>query len=225
MTAPSSISIPSQHNLLEDGLAQMGLTVDQAAQMDLVRYVSLLEKWNKVYNLTAVREPTRMIGSHILDSLSVLSQITASRSVLDVGTGGGLPGIPLAIVLGRTHPGLRITMVDSTAKKTTFVRHVIGELGLTNADVVTDRVEKYQPQQAFDVVISRAFAELKDFVDGAGHLCADDGILLAMKGVHPFDEIARLPSNFRVENVISLDVPQVDGPRHLVIIKKNEEKK
>lgn len=203
----------------------MGLAVDQAAQEDLLRYVSLLEKWNKVYNLTAVREPTRMIGLHILDSLSVLSQIRASRNVLDVGTGGGLPGIPLAIILGTTAPGLRITMLDTITKKTTFVRHVIGELGLTNADVVTDRVEKYQPRQAFDVVISRAFAELKDFVDGAGHLCADDGRLLAMKGVHPFDEIARLPLSFRVEEVISLDVPQVDGQRHLVIIKKTEEKK
>ena len=166
-----------------------------------------------------------MIGLHILDSLSILPQISAFRNVLDVGTGGGLPGLPLAIVLRTSASGLRITMLDATAKKTTFVRHVIGELGLTNADVVTDRVEKYQPRQNFEVVISRAFAELKDFVEGAGHLCADDGSLLAMKGVHPFDEITRLPLNFRVEQVISLDVPQVEGQRHLVIMKKNAEKK
>ena len=115
-------------------------------------------------------------------------------------------------------------MLDTIAKKTTFVRHAIGELGLGNAQVVTSRVEKYQPPQLFDVVVSRAFAELKDFVEGAGHLCADDGRMLAMKGVHPFDEIARLPAGFVVAQVIPLNVPQVDGQRHLVVIKKTSEK-
>ena len=225
MTAAAIATTTSPRDLLERGLAQMGLALDHAAKDDLLRYVALLDKWNKVYNLTAVREPERMVGLHILDSLSVLSQIGASKRVVDVGTGGGLPGIPLAIVLRTITPGAQVTMLDTIAKKTTFVRQVIGELNLTNAEVVNDRVEKYQPAQNFDVVISRAFAELKDFIDGAGHLCADDGKMLAMKGVHPFDEIARLPSNFAVEKVIPLNVPQVDGQRHLVVIKKNQDKK
>ena len=212
-------SLPGE--LLKSGLADMGLALTQEANEKLLRYVALLEKWNKVYNLTAVREPERMIGLHILDSLSVLSHIKGSRNVLDVGTGGGLPGIPLAIAVGETAPDLLVTMLDTIAKKTTFVRHAIGELGLANADVVTERVERYQPTQHFDVVISRAFAELKDFVDGAGHLCAPEGRMLAMKGVHPFDEISRVPKGFEIEEVISLNVPQVGGQRHLVVIKRN----
>ena len=225
MTAAAITTTTSPRDLLERGLAQTGLAIDDSAKDDLLRYVALLDKWNKVYNLTAVREPERMVGLHILDSLSVLSQISASQRVLDVGSGGGLPGIPLAIVLRTIAPGAQVTMLDTVAKKTTFVRQVIGELGLTNAEVVNDRVEKYQPAQKFDVVISRAFSELKDFVECAGHLCADEGKMLAMKGVHPFDEIARLPSSFAVENVIPLNVPQVDGQRHLVVIKKNQDKK
>lgn len=217
--ALSHKSLPG--DLLESGLAHMGLALNERAQEKLLRYVALLEKWNKVYNLTAVREPERMIGLHILDSLSVLSHIKGSRKVLDVGTGGGLPGIPLAIAVGETVPDLLVTMLDTIAKKTTFVRHAIGELGLTNADVVTDRVENHQPAQRFDVVISRAFAELKDFVAGAGHLCAQEGRMLAMKGVNPFDEISRLPKGFEIEEVISLNVPQVGGQRHLVVIKRN----
>lgn len=212
-------SLPGE--LLKSGLADMGLALTQETKEKLLRFVALLEKWNKVYNLTAVREPERMIGLHILDSLSVLSHIKGSRNVLDVGTGGGLPGIPLAIAVGETAPDLRVTMLDTIAKKTTFVRHAIGELGLANADVVTERVERYQPTQHFDVVISRAFAELKDFVDGAGHLCAPEGRMLAMKGVHPFDEISRVPKGFEIEEVISLNVPQVGGQRHLVVIKRN----
>ncbi len=218
-----STSTPSE--LLESGLTQMGLALDQTAKLSLLRYVTLLDKWNKVYNLTAIREQERMIGLHILDSLSVLQQVGEPNKILDVGTGGGLPGIPLAIALATVAPKVRITMLDTITKKTTFVRHVIGELGLANADVVTERVEKYQPPYNFDVVISRAFAELKDFIVGAGHLCADDGKMLAMKGVHPFDEIARIPAGFAVEQVIQLNVPQVDGQRHLVVIKKNQEKK
>lgn len=225
MNSAVFLSAPSPSELLESGLAQMGLALDHAAKLRLLRYVSLLDKWNKVYNLTAIREQERMIGLHILDSLSVLQQVSEPQRILDVGTGGGLPGIPLAIALATVAPQVRIIMLDTITKKTTFVRHAIGELGLGNADVVTERVEKYQPQYNFDVVISRAFAELRDFVVGAGHLCANDGKMLAMKGVHPFDEIARIPAGFVVEQVIQLNVPQVDGQRHLVVIKKNQEKK
>ncbi len=223
MTAATLIMPPMLHELLTDGLAQMGLTLAQDTQQNLLRYVALLDKWNKVYNLTAVREPERMVGLHILDSLSILSQVRTASRLLDVGTGGGLPGIPLAIALREIAADAQITMLDTIAKKTTFVRHAIGELGLGNADVVTGRVEKYQPPQRFDVVVSRAFAELKDFIEDAGHLCVDDGSMLAMKGVHPFDEIARLPIGFVVSQVIPLNVPQVDGQRHLVVIKKTSE--
>ena len=223
MTAPALVPPPSLRDLLESGLTQMGLTLDPAAQTRLLQYLALLDKWNKVYNLTAVREPTRMIGLHILDSLSVLPQVRGALNILDVGSGGGLPGIPLAIALAGSSSA-RITMLDTITKKTTFVRQAISELGLTNADVVTERVEQYQPMQKFDVVISRAFAELKDFIDSAGHLCAGNGRLLAMKGVHPFDEIARLPPSFVVDEVIVLNVPQVDAQRHLVVLKKTDEK-
>ena len=223
MTATALVPPPSLRDLLESGLTQMGLTLAPAAQTSLLQYVALLDKWNKVYNLTAVREPARMVGLHILDSLSVLPQVREALNVLDVGSGGGLPGIPLAIALARSSSA-RITMLDTIAKKTTFVRQAISELGLTNADVVTERVEQYQPTQKFDVVISRAFAELKDFVDSAGHLCTEGGRMLAMKGVHPFDEIARLPASYAVEEVILLNVPQVDAQRHLVVLKKTDEK-
>ena len=223
MTAPALVPPPSLRDLLESGLTQMRLTLAPAAQTRLLQYLALLDKWNKVYNLTAVREPARMVGLHILDSLSVLPQVRGALNILDVGSGGGLPGIPLAIALGGSSSA-RITMLDTITKKTTFVRQAISELGLTNADVVTERVEQYQPTQKFDVVISRAFAELKDFVDSAGHLCADGGRMLAMKGVHPFDEIARLPANFAVEEVILLNVPQVDAQRHLVVLKKIQKK-
>ena len=223
MTAPALVPPPSLRDLLESGLTQMGLTLDPAAQTRLLQYLALLDKWNKVYNLTAVREPARMVGLHILDSLSVLPQVRGALNILDVGSGGGLPGIPLAIALGGSSSA-RITMLDTITKKTTFVRQAISELGLTNADVVTERVEQYQPTQKFDVVISRAFAELKDFVDSAGHLCADGGRMLAMKGVHPFDEIARLPASYAVEEVILLNVPQVDAQRHLVVLKKIQKK-
>ncbi len=223
MTATALVPPPSLRDLLESGLTQMGLSLDAAAQTRLLQYVALLDKWNKVYNLTAVREPARMVGLHILDSLSVLPQVREALNVLDVGSGGGLPGILLAIALGGSSSA-RITMLDTITKKTTFVRQAISELGLTNADVVTERVEQYQPTQKFDVVISRAFAELKDFVDSAGHLCADGGRMLTMKGVHPFDEIARLPASFAMEEVILLNVPQVDAQRHLVVLKKTQEK-
>ena len=198
----------------------MTLALDQMAQEKLLRYVALLEKWNKVYNLTAVRDPHRMIGFHILDSLSILPAVAKHKRLLDVGSGGGLPGIPLAIVLASAVPDFRVTMLDTIAKKTTFIRQVISELGLTNATVVNERVENYRPAATFEAVVSRAFSDLKDFVDGAGHLCAPDGRMLAMKGVHPFDEIARLSAGYEVEDVSLLQVPQVDGERHLVVIKK-----
>ncbi|MEP7154681.1 MAG: 16S rRNA (guanine(527)-N(7))-methyltransferase RsmG [Betaproteobacteria bacterium] len=216
VAAPASLSV--LRSLLDAGLAAQSLDLDAHQHKQLLDYVLLLDKWNKVYNLTAVREPEKMIGLHILDSLSVLNHLGSASTLIDVGTGGGLPGVPLAIA----RPGLRVTMLDTIAKKTTFVRQAVAELGLSNADVVTARVETYAPEAAFDVVISRAFAELNDFVRGAGHLCADTGCMLAMKGVHPHDEISRLPAGFFVTETVVLNVPSVEGQRHLVVIRKNQ---
>lgn len=218
MTVAALATSPVLRHRLEEGLAAMRLELDESQRAKLLQYVALLDKWNKAYNLTAVRDPERMIGLHILDSLSVHSHLPRGPTLIDVGTGAGLPGIPLAIA----RVDLQVSMLDAIAKKTTFVRQAAAELGLANATVLTERVEKYQPANQYDVVISRAFAELKDFVDGAAHLCADSGRLLAMKGVHPHDEIARLPASFVVEEVIPLNVPSVEGQRHLVVIRKNQ---
>ena len=201
--------------LLVEGLAFAAIQIPASQQEKLLHFIALLDKWNKTYNLTAVREPERMVGLHILDSLSVLPFLGAA-SVLDVGTGGGVPGIPLAIA----RPDLSITMLDSLQKKTTFVRQAISELTLKNAQIVCERVEQFQAPIKFEIVISRAFAELGDFVKGAAHLVAESGRMFAMKGAYPHDEIARLPETHKVEEVIELFVPQVEGKRHLVVLKK-----
>ncbi len=206
---------------LAAGIEAMALPVTRAQQEALLSYVALLEKWNKVYNLTAVREPARMIGLHILDSLAVLPYLGDAKTLLDVGTGGGLPGIVLAI----TRPDVRVTMLDVVQKKTTFVRQAIGELGLSNAEVVCARVEAFQPTEKFDVVISRAFAEMADFVGGVAHLLNENGRMLAMKGVHPADEITRLSADYCVVEVNALYVATVEGKRHLAVIKKNAQTK
>jgi 16S rRNA (guanine527-N7)-methyltransferase len=217
-TPAPSAAVPSAPlaQLLAEGIDQLGLTLDAAQQDKLLAYVALLAKWNKVYNLTAVREPERMIGLHILDSLSLVPHLHEAKSMLDVGSGGGLPGICVAIAL----PILEVVMLDSLQKKTTFVRQAIGELGLTNASVQCERVEHFQPARKFDVVTSRAFAELADFVSGASRLVASGGRMLAMKGVYPHDEIARIPSVMQVVEVVTLDVPQIEGQRNLVILEK-----
>jgi 16S rRNA (guanine527-N7)-methyltransferase len=222
MTSSSPANSPELilSRLLAQGLVELNIALTLEQQQRTLQYVALLNKWNKVYNLTAVREPERMIGLHMLDSLAMLPHLkqtqTHAQRLLDVGTGGGLPGIALAIARADMH----VTMLDSLQKKTTFVRQAIGELLLTNAAVICERVEQFKPVEKFDVVISRAFAELSDFVNGAAHLLAEDGRMFAMKGVNPVDEIARLPAGFEVEKVIELTVPQVEGKRHLVIVKK-----
>jgi 16S rRNA (guanine527-N7)-methyltransferase len=226
--APRNTAIslrPSLHAALAAGLGQMQAALSETQQNQLLDYVALLDKWNKTYNLTAVREPERMVPLHILDSLAVLPHLAAAKSLIDVGTGAGLPGIPLAVA----RPDIAVTLLDTIAKKTTFVRQAIGELGLRNAVAANGRVENFQ-SSGFEIVISRAFAELRDFVEGAGHLVAPGGRLLAMKGVYPHDEIARLPDGpdgpngpnaFTVSAVIPLTVPAVEGQRHLVVIQKN----
>lgn len=214
-TAAKATSNPLR-SVLDEGLQQLPLQLSAKQCDQLLAYVTLLDKWNRVYNLTAVREPARMIGLHLLDSLAVLPHLGVGKTLLDVGTGGGLPGIPVAIA----RPDLSVTMLDTIAKKTTFVRQAIAELELVNADAVTARVEEFKPTRKFDIVVSRAFAELKDFIDSAASHCADAGLMLAMKGVFPHDEIARLPAGIEVQEVVPLNVPQVDRKRHLVLLRK-----
>ncbi|NJR72156.1 MAG: 16S rRNA (guanine(527)-N(7))-methyltransferase RsmG [Gammaproteobacteria bacterium] len=203
---------------LAEGIHALGLTLNIAQQQKLLDYIALLHKWNKVYNLTAIRDPREMVGLHILDSLALLPhllpQMNGGTKMLDVGSGGGLPGICVSIAA----PMLEITMIDSLQKKTAFIRQAIGELGLKNADVVCERIEKYQPTRQFNIITSRAFATLTDFVNGAKHLLASDGKFIAMKGVYPHDEIANIPKPYRVSDVIKLKVPCVEGERHLVVI-------
>lgn len=203
-------------NLAENlaaGLEQLGLPLSEAQQQLLLDYIALLQKWNKVYNLTAVREPENMLYQHLLDSLAVLPHLGAGR-LLDVGTGGGLPGIVLAIA----RPELDITLLDSNQKKTTFLRQACIELGLKNVKVECMRVDDYQPTPLFDMVISRAFSDLVEFVRLSARLCRSGGVLLAMKGVYPHDELAQLPEQFQQHEVVSLNVPGLEAQRHLVIL-------
>jgi len=200
---------------LERELAAPGLKLGDAQAATLYRYLDLLEKWNRVYNLTAIRERSRMVTHHLLDSLAVLPYLRGPR-VLDVGSGAGLPGIPIAVA----NPALQVTLLESNRKKSAFLTQAVGELRLANAQVVTERVEAWQTELRFDTIVSRAFAELGEFVALAGRLLAPDGALAAMKGVHPFEEIERLPQGFRIQQVIPLHVPGLDAERHLVLVSK-----
>jgi 16S rRNA (guanine527-N7)-methyltransferase len=201
---------------IQEGAARMALALPEGAIAKCVAYLRLLEKWNRVHNLTAVRETERMVVLHVLDSFSVLPHIEGARSILDVGTGGGLPGIPIAIA----KPELRVTLLDSSSKKTTFLEQARAELALSHVEVVCARVEKWRPDHLFDVVVSRAFADLGEFVAQAEHHVAPDGRMLAMKGVYPFEEIARLPATHRVAQVAELHVPELDAKRHLVFVER-----
>lgn len=200
---------------IAEGLSAMDLALPVQSQGKLAAYLELIVKWNRVHNLTAVREPEQMVVLHLLDSLSVLPHLGGAKSLLDVGTGAGLPGIPLAIA----RPELEVTLLDSSHKKAAFLTQAKAELGLANVDVVCERVEQWKPGRVFNVVVSRAFSDLADFVSQAGHLVAPAGQMLAMKGVHPFDEIAKLPASHRVAGVVELSVPTLEAKRHLVFLK------
>ena len=199
---------------IAEGLAAMGVDLPGAARVRLEQHLNLIAKWNRVHNLTAVRETEQMVVLHLLDSLSVLPYLESAASVLDVGTGPGLPGVPIAIA----RPDARVTLLDSSHKKCAFLQQAKTELGLANVEVVRDRVENWKPAQKFDAVVSRAFSDLADFVAQAQHLVAPGGSLIAMKGVYPFDEIARVPASHRVARVLELHVPTLDAKRHLVFV-------
>ncbi len=197
---------------LAAGLAELGITLPDEAQRKLLAFRDLLLKWNKTYNLTALRDPAQAISHHLLDSLAILPYVGAGP-LLDVGSGGGLPGIPLAI----SKPERSVSMVDTVQKKTTFLQQAVIELGLKNVTVHHARVEEMQGQYA--QISSRAFAELGQFVSLTRHLLAPGGRWLAMKGLRPDDELKALPVNVTVEAILPLAVPGLDAERHLIILK------
>ena len=247
---------------LAAGIAGLGLALDAPARAKLLAYVALLAKWNRTYNLTAIREPERMVTHHLLDALAVLpylrsalpgerpnavssevpteaptdvpteaptelrtdlpnalkAAIPATRTlrVLDVGAGGGIPGIPLAIA----RPDWVVTMVDSNHKKVAFLTQAAIELGLRNVTAHATRIEAFAPAARFDVVISRAFSDLETFVQAAIDQVAPGGLLVAMKGVHPVEELALLPKNIEVVAAPALQVPGVDAARHLIVMRR-----
>ena len=201
----------TQTELLAKGITKMGLDVPMVMQQKLLAYLALLQKWNKVYNLTAVRDPIQMVTLHLLDSLSVLPHIN-SKNLLDVGSGGGLPGIVLAIC----KPELQVTTIDTVQKKAIFMRQVKGELGLDNLTVVHARVESYQPTQKFEAIISRAFSDIALFIKLTQHLLLDKGKWLAMKGQLPHEELKGL--SVKNNKIIPLKVAGLDAERHLVVI-------
>lgn len=196
---------------LQRGIAQLGLQITAEQQLKLLEYLALLVKWNKVYNLTAIRSPQQMVSHHLLDSLAVEPYLWPGRW-LDVGCGAGLPGVVLAII----HPDWQFTMLDSNSKKTGFVQQAVIELGLQNVSVRCARVEEFQVQEKFDGIISRAFTELGDFLRITRHLIAPQGHWAAMKGL-PEQELAGVPDDCLVERVIPLHVPGLDAARSLVI--------
>ena len=204
---------------LDEGLAALaarGVSLPADASTRLAHYVEVLSKWNQTYNLTAIREPERMVTHHVLDALSVLPYLPRGDTlwVLDVGSGGGVPGIPLAIA----RPGWQFVLLDTNHKKGAFLTQATIELGLANASVAVERVETYAPPARFDVVVSRAFAELPAFVESALRHVAPSGFLVAMKGVYPHEEIEQLPQTVRVVATPSIDVPGLDAERHLIVL-------
>lgn len=198
---------------LSQGLNGLGLTLSMEAQSRLLQYVALLSKWNRIYNLTAIREASKLVSHHLLDSLAVLPYLEGT-SVVDVGSGAGLPGIPLAVA----RPEWRVVLLDSSHKKTAFLRQAALELKLENAEIVTERAERWHPVQLSDVAISRAFSDLPGFVNAAKHLCRAGGVLAAMKGVHPDEELAQLDQDARIRKVVALSVPGVRASRHLILL-------
>ncbi|MCK6404752.1 MAG: 16S rRNA (guanine(527)-N(7))-methyltransferase RsmG [Rhodocyclaceae bacterium] len=206
----------TRNQQLVEGIASLGLELSVEIQAQLLAYAAFLEKWNRTYSLTALRDPKLTVSHHLLDSLAILPHVRAP-SLLDVGSGGGQPGIPLAIA----RPDLAVTLLDSNGKKTAFLQQAVIELGLRNVRVVTARVEEFKPAVPFAAITSRAFAELADFVGLTRHLLAPGGEWLAMKGQRPDAEMNKLPAGVSVKAVHRLVVPGVDGGRHLVVMRES----
>ena len=208
--------VTAQHaEELSTGARLLGVNLTETQHQQLLGYLALLIKWNKAYNLTSVRNPDEMVSRHLLDSLSVMSFIENGRW-LDVGSGGGMPGIPLAILF----PDSQVTCLDSNGKKTRFLTQVKLELQLGNLQVIHSRVEEYQPELPFNGIVSRAFSSMENFTHWTRHLGDSETRWLAMKGVHPADELVALPTDFRLDSEHALTVPGCQGQRHLLILRR-----
>ena len=211
----SSMVTPQHAEELSRGAQQLGVDLSDSQHSQLLAYLALLIKWNKAYNLTAVRDPDEMVSRHLLDSLSVVPFIAGDRW-LDVGSGGGMPGIPLAILF----PEMKVTVLDSNGKKTRFLTQVKLELKLDNLEVIHSRVEAFKPELPFTGIVSRAFSSLEDFTEWTRHLGDTDTRWLAMKGLHPADELVALPTDFHLDSAHALTVPGCQGQRHLLILRR-----
>ncbi|WP_152597717.1 MULTISPECIES: 16S rRNA (guanine(527)-N(7))-methyltransferase RsmG [Pseudomonas] len=206
---------PQHAEELTVGARELGVDLSESQHSQLLAYLALLIKWNKAYNLTAVRNPDEMVSRHLLDSLSVVRFVEGERQ-LDVGSGGGMPGIPLAILF----PDMKITVLDSNGKKTRFLTQVKLELALSNLEVIHSRAEAFQPMLPFNGIISRAFSSLEDFTQWTRHMGDSDTRWLAMKGLHPAEELVALPADFSLESAQALAVPGCQGQRHLLILRR-----
>ena len=202
---------------LESGIKSLNIILDKPKINQLVEYIFLLEKWNKVYNLTAIRNVNQMMTHHLLDSLSIVPWISGCSHILDVGSGAGLPGLVIAV----SCPDMVVEMVDTVSKKTAFIRQAAIELGLNNVKVHTGRVESLPMTGIFDGIISRAFSSLSDFVASSSYLLTEKGHLYAMKGLIPEDEISNLDKQWTITEIVPLAVPGLNAQRHLVIIERN----
>lgn len=212
----------SMRAALRGGADALALGLTDATLDQLLDYLALLQKWNAVYNLTAVRDPAQMLTQHLLDCMAALPAFTGARRVLDVGAGGGLPGIVIAIWAQQIAPHMRVALIDTVHKKTAFLTQVKAELGLANVTVHTGRVEQLQDEEKFDVITSRAFAELGDFIRWSGHLLADGGRMIALKGQAQQTGREGLPEGWTVLQLQPLQVPGLNAERHLVHVARHD---
>jgi 16S rRNA (guanine527-N7)-methyltransferase len=216
MTALAAASKQAElERLLERGVVELGLELDPGVPGKLLSHLDLLEKWNRVHNLTSIHDAAKAVSVHLLDSLAVVPYVNGSR-LLDAGSGAGFPGLPVALA----RPEFQVDLLDSNHKKCAFLRQAVAEAGARNAKVVCDRVEAYRPAGLYDCILSRALADLAEIVALTQHLLAPGGVIAAMKGVHPFEEIERIPSGFRLRQVHALSVPGLGAERHLVLVER-----
>lgn len=209
------MSKPQQlESLLSQGLTALGLALPPDVQQQLLHFIRLLAKWNRAYNLTAIRDPAEMVTKHLLDSLAILPFLQPGE-IIDVGTGPGLPGIPLALA----RPDDRFTLLDSNSKKTRFVTQAVMELGIGNVTVVQSRAEAYKPAHPYDVVIARAFAAISELLEWVQHLCRSGSRIIAMKGQYPEGELEGWPAGFQCESVEKISIPGLQAERHVVLIR------